>query len=177
MTHAHTDGPGSRSRTPPVRLLDSPLSGARSQVCRWWRHQGAEIRPPWRARRRACRTRRSEAPRLDRRGPRRLRCSRTSCREMLDVQETLKDPVVEAGLTELIAVEDRVHSLPTLLQKREERPVGGVRIELLDALQDAGGPVDTETSLARPHAEAKSASEVVEVGCASPFHRVDKRRL
>src|SRR4051812_44287095 len=39
--------------------------------------------------------------------------------------------------------------------------------EAVDAMQDAGGPVDAEAALARPHTEPELAADVVEVGGAA----------
>src|SRR3954464_4111964 len=87
----------------------------------------------------------------------------SSRREVLHVEHALEDPVVQPRLAQLVAVEDRPDALPALLQEVAQRVVGLDRVELLDAVQDAGRAVDAKAALARPHAKTQRAADVVEV--------------
>src|ERR671935_973539 len=91
---------------------------------------------------------------------------------MLHVEHPLEDPVVEPRLAHLIAVEDRPHALPALLQEPEQRAVGLLGGQPVEAVEDPGRPVDAEAALARPHAEAQHTADVVEVARLAPAHRL-----
>jgi hypothetical protein len=87
-------------------------------------------------------------------------------------EQTLEDPVVQSGLSQLVAVEDRVHALPALLQEGEQRRIRGGGVEPLDGMENPGRPVDAEAALARAHSQPERAADVVEVRRASPLHRI-----
>src|SRR4051795_11251808 len=86
---------------------------------------------------------------------------------MFDVQQTLEDPIVKPCLAQLVAVEDRPDTLPALLEEVVQRLGRLFAVELLDRVHDARRPVDAEAALARAHAEAEGAADVVEVGRAA----------
>ena len=90
--------------------------------------------------------------------------------QVLDVEQALEDPVVEARLAQLVAVEDRPDALPALLQEAAQRCGGLGAVEAPDAVQDPGGPVDAEAALAGAHAQAHAAPDVVQVGRPAPAH-------
>src|SRR4051794_4806209 len=95
-----------------------------------------------------------------------------SRRQVLHVEQALEDPVVEPRLAQLVAVEDRPDALPALLQEVAQGVVRLDRVEMLDAVQDPGRPVDAEPALAWPHPEAQRAADVVEVRRVPPAHRL-----
>src|SRR6185436_10916260 len=92
---------------------------------------------------------------------------RPSFGQVLDREQALEDPVVQARLAELVAVQDRLDALPPLLEKVQQRRVRGFVVEVLELMEDAGRPVDTETALARTHPEPDPAADVVETGRAA----------
>src|SRR5438876_7922554 len=91
---------------------------------------------------------------------------------MFDREQTLKDPVVEAGLAELVAVEDRLDAFPPFLEKVQQCGVRGLVVEVLELVEDAGRPVDAEAALARAHREPDLAADVVETGGAAMSERL-----
>src|SRR5439155_16705078 len=91
--------------------------------------------------------------------------------QVLDGEQALEDPVVEAGLAELVAVEDRLDALPPFLEKFDEGRVRGSVIEAVEGVKNPGGPVDTETALARSHPKPDRPADVVEAGRAAPSDR------
>src|SRR3954453_10934904 len=177
--------------------LGRPPARARSRARRSCRAPGGCCQCPWRARARGHRPRRRARPRTIPRRPRRSPPRRTlpppvrsrSClerrsrlgrdgrrlrlaRKVLDVQQPLEDPLVEARLAQLVAVEDRPDALPPLLEEPKQRGVRLGAIELLHAVQDPGGAVDAEASLAGAHSQAQAAADVVEAVGPPPAHRL-----
>ena len=92
--------------------------------------------------------------------------------EVVDVEQPLEDPVVEPGLAQLVAVEDRPHALPALLEEAAQRSRGPLTVEAADGVQDPGRAVDAEPALARAHPEPQAAPDVVEVERPAPAHRL-----
>src|SRR4029077_2172966 len=97
---------------------------------------------------------------------RRCRSSQTarhpSFGQVLDGQQALEDPLVEACLAELGSMQDRLHAFPSLLEKVEQRGVRGSTVEVLERVEDAGRPVDAEAALARAHPKSNRPADVVE---------------
>ena len=73
--------------------------------------------------------------------------------QVLHVEQPLEDPVVEPRLAQLVAVQDRPHALPALLQEAAQRRGRLGAVEPVDRVQDPGRAVDAEAALARAHAE------------------------
>src|SRR5215210_4873575 len=144
-----------------------PAPGASRR--RPWRAPSPSPRPPRAASRRSARPARRRA-RARRRPAPPSPGSRSSRGQVLHVEQPLEDPVVEPRLAELVAVEDRPDALPALLEEVAQRRVRLEGVDLLDAVEDAGGPVDAEPALARAHAEAQAAADVVEVRRLAPAH-------
>src|SRR5690242_874303 len=92
-----------------------------------------------------------------------------------DVEHALQEPLVESGLAELIAVKNRPDALPALADIVEQSLIRLPGLHSVQAVQDAGGAVDAEASLAGTHPEAEQAPEVVEVRRASPADRIFER--
>src|SRR5919109_4960567 len=113
---------------------------------------------------------------------------------MPHVEHALEDPVVEAGLSQLVAVEDRPYPLPAFLEEREQ---GVVRLLRAHPVPTRGGPggvtargarrvtppaaqcvhdprraVHAEATLTRTHPEPQDAAEVAEVVGPSAAHRL-----
>src|SRR3954471_22460960 len=89
---------------------------------------------------------------------------------MLYVEQALEDPVVQPCLAQLIAVQDRPHTLPPLLHEPHQRAGRLFAVEVADAVEEPGGPVDAEPALARAHPQPELAAYVVEVGAAATPH-------
>ena len=81
---------------------------------------------------------------------------------MLDVEQALEDPVVEARLPELVAVENRLNSLPALLEKGAQRVVGARVVEGAAPVQDRRRTVDAEAALAGSHRETEGPPKIIE---------------
>src|SRR5579871_5965907 len=91
---------------------------------------------------------------------------------MLHVEHALEDPLVEPGLPQLVAVQDRPRSLPSLLEEIEQRIVGLLGAEPVEPMQDPGRAVNAEAALAWPHGQAEQAPDVVEVGGGATLDRL-----
>ena len=99
------------------------------------------------------------------------KCSSASHRRQVPhVEDALEDPVVQPRLAQLVAVEDRPRALPALLQEVQQRAVGLLAGHPVQAVQDPGRAVDAEAALARAHAQAQLAADVVEVVRAAAAH-------
>src|SRR5919109_5669669 len=102
---------------------------------------------------------------------------------MPHVEHALEDPVVEAGLSQLVAVEDRPYALPAFLEEREQ---GVVRLLGAHPIPTRGGPgggtpqcvhdprraVHAEATLTRTHPEPQDAAKVAEVVGPPAAHRL-----
>src|SRR5919106_4175369 len=173
---------GGRRRGAPGLVRGARLGPGRSRARRSCRRSGAWRPRPWRAPARARRPPQGAPPRSGppgrRRSPRRRggsRRLRLLVGEMLDVEQPLEDPVVEARLAQLVAVEDRPHALPAFLEEAAQGPHRLGSVEVAEPVQDPGGAVDAEAALAGPHAEAQGAPDVVEVRRAAPPHGLLER--
>src|SRR5919108_1943731 len=91
---------------------------------------------------------------------------------MLDRQQALEDPVVEARLAELVAVQDRVDAFPPFLEEPEQSGVCRPVVEALGRVHDAGGAVDAEPALAGAHPEPDRSADVVEARRATLRQRL-----
>src|ERR687892_2180334 len=168
---------GGRRRGAPGLVRGARLGPGRSRARRSCRRSGAWRPRPWRAPARARHPPPGAPPRSGppgrRRSPRRRggsRRLRLLVGEMLDVEQPLEDPVVEARLAQLIPVEDRPDALPALLEEAAQRRGRLGSVEAAEPVQDPRRAVDAEAALTGPHAEAQRAPDVVEVGGTAPAH-------
>ncbi len=99
-----------------------------------------------------------------------------AARRVLDVEHALEHPVVEPDLAQLVPVQDRPRTLPALLQKVQQRLVGLLGRQPVDAVQHAGRAVVAETALTRAHPEPQPPADVVEVGRARALDRLLQMR-
>src|SRR5437763_2153248 len=153
---------------------------ARTRAHRRSRAPGGSNRPPLPARTPGRHLRPAWYPRSTRRSPRRSRPRRSearlSSREVPHVEHALEDPVVEARLAKLVAVENRPDALPALLEEVEQCAVGVFSADAVEPVHDACGAVHTEAALTGPHPQPQEAPDVVQVGGGAPAYRVLERR-
>src|SRR5438034_10275465 len=95
--------------------------------------------------------------------------------QVSDVEHALEDPLIEPGLTKLVAVEDRPLSLPALGYVIDHGAVCLHGVDAVVAVEDPGRPVDAESTLTRAHADPDLAPDVVEVRRATTADRVLER--
>ena len=97
-------------------------------------------------------------------------------RQVLHIEQPLEDPLVQGGLTHLVAIQDRPQSDPSVSEELVQPSIGEFGIDDTLGTGDTGRPQAAKTTLTRSHAEPEMTTQIVHAGLRVRMQRVGEHR-